>query len=162
MAASRLSCRHRGTSTRPFRDDSSRSATEVHLLRTALLMQCLLQQVQRHWRESNWLRTMLNEIHWHIDWIVETILYICGISLPTGSANKDIERFNVSAFLSNLDTLILIGGQWQRLCPCRVVYSHIPDIWTRALLLVHKEGSIRPDKRTRTIMFVSFFAYNNN
>ena len=63
---------------------------------------------RQHWRERNWLRTMLIEIHWHIDWIVETILYICGISLPTGSANKDIERFNVSAFLSNLDTLIYV------------------------------------------------------
>lgn len=84
------------------------------------------------------------------------MFYIFARSLHKREQNIDIERFDVSAFLSNLDTLILIGGQWQRLCPVVLTYGLIPDIRTRALLLVHKEGSLRPDKRTRTTMFVSF------
>lgn len=88
------------------------------------------------------------------------MFYIFARSLPERrEQNIDIERYDVSAFLSNLDTLILIGGQRQRLCPVVLTYAPIPDIRTRALLLVHKEGSLRPDKRTRATMFVSFLYF---
>lgn len=72
--------------------------------------------------------------------------------------HRAFQRFRLLIKLRHFDSL---SADSDNACVRIVfVYNHIPDIWTRALLLVHKEGSLRPDKRTRTTMFVSFFCLN--